>query len=95
MGESVAADRPSRDGNYDVGPLTAVVNDISANGSSDSTRGYTTGASNRGMVTYALVCKHRSVRRDRAGRGNTAGRVSIAAAVRDAHSTAQPWVDPM
>ena len=58
MGESVAAvgDRPSRDGNYDVGPLTAVVGDISANVSIDSTRGYTTGISNRGMVTYALVC---------------------------------------
>ena len=72
----------SRDGNYDAGLVTAVVGDISANVSIDSTRGDTAGIRNRGMMTCALVCNTDVFAAIRPRRGNTAGRVSIAAAAR-------------
>ncbi len=48
--------RPGREGVDDVGFITAVVNDISANVGVDANRMYATGISNGGMMSYALAC---------------------------------------
>jgi polyhydroxybutyrate depolymerase len=48
--------RPGRENIDDVGFITAVVNDISANIGIDANRVYATGISNGGMMSYALAC---------------------------------------
>jgi polyhydroxybutyrate depolymerase len=48
--------RPGRQNLDDVGFVTAVVNDISANVGVDADRVYATGISNGGMLSYALAC---------------------------------------
>jgi polyhydroxybutyrate depolymerase len=48
--------RPARENVDDVGFVTAVVNDISANVGIDANRVYATGISNGGMMSYALAC---------------------------------------
>lgn len=48
--------RPGRQGVDDVGYISAVVDDISANVGIDANRVYATGISNGGMMSYALAC---------------------------------------
>lgn len=48
--------RPGRQGVDDVGFISAVVDDVSANVGIDANRAYATGISNGGMMSYALAC---------------------------------------
>jgi polyhydroxybutyrate depolymerase len=48
--------RPGRENIDDVGFITAVVGDVSANVEIDAARVYATGISNGGMMSYALAC---------------------------------------